>query len=81
MKKIITCRGGLVAAAVFLSVSSVHTQTSAHPCGDLVNLKIENTVITEATEVPEGKPLGVPNPIGQLVSINSLPRHCMAMAR
>ena len=67
----------LAAAILCAGLLPAHAWTQASPCGDLLNLKIDNTIIAEAIDIPAGKPLVAPNAIGQPVPINSLPRHCL----
>ncbi len=46
-------------------------------CADLVRLQISNTTISDATDVPAGKPFSLTNPFGPPIAITSLPAHCL----
>jgi feruloyl esterase len=49
---------------------------AATPCSDLKQLKIDNTTITEAVDVPAGQPITAPA-FGPPVQLTSLPAHCL----
>ncbi len=46
-------------------------------CTDLAKMQVENTTISEAIEVPAGKPLSVGSGFGPPVVVTSLPAHCL----
>ncbi len=70
-----------VFCALMLGASQVWALSSADPiatkCGDLVGMKIANTVISEAVAVPAGQPLTIPGGFGPPSVITSLPAHCL----
>lgn len=67
----------LIAGAVLMAAAlTLHAQPAAS-CGDLINFKIDNTVLTDASDVPADKPFSMPNMGGQQTTVNSLPRHCV----
>ena len=46
-------------------------------CGDLFNMQIDNATVSEAIDVPAGKPLSVGGAYGPPVLVTSLPAHCL----
>jgi hypothetical protein len=46
-------------------------------CADLLKMRIENATISEAVDVPAGKPLSVGGVFGPPVVVTSLPAHCL----
>jgi hypothetical protein len=46
-------------------------------CSDLLKLKIENISISDAAQVPAGKPYSLANPFAPPVVVTSLPEHCV----
>lgn len=63
----------LVLPVVVAALTEPATQTPAKTCPSLAEMKIENTVIFSAKEVPEGASLGSIGPI----SIPPQPAHCV----
>ena len=57
--------------AILLFILTLSTQ--AQNCADLLQLKIENTTLTEASDQPAGRPVTVRNAPGPL----PLPAHCL----
>ena len=53
------------------------TDRAGTKCGDLVKTQIENATISEAVEVPAGKPLTIGGGFTPAVQITSLPAHCL----
>ena len=62
----------------FLLVHAAHAQQQpGTKCSDLLNLKIENASISDAAQVPAGKPYSLTNPFAPPIVITSLPEHCL----
>jgi hypothetical protein len=56
---------------------SANAQQISAKCSDLLNLKIENTTISEASPISAGKPFSVPSLFAAPVVVTSLPEHCL----
>ena len=65
------------ALCLLLALSPSRAQSAAGKCADLAHLQIENTAISEAVDVPAGKPLTVGGGFGPPVEFTSLPAHCL----
>jgi hypothetical protein len=46
-------------------------------CGDLLKMQIDNATISEAIDVPAGKPVSVGGVYAPAVLVTSLPAHCL----
>jgi pimeloyl-ACP methyl ester carboxylesterase len=46
-------------------------------CGELVKMQIDNATVSEAIEVPAGKPVSMGGVYGPAVQVTSLPAHCL----
>jgi hypothetical protein len=53
------------------------TDPAGTKCGDLLNLQIDNAAISEAIDVPAGKPVSVGGVYAPAVQVTSLPAHCL----
>ena len=65
---------GLIGALVIASALPVWAATS---CADLAKLAIENATVSEAVDVPAGKPFPVEGGLGPPVLVTTLPAHCL----
>ncbi len=70
---------GLMTICVIVTVASRAwaADGARTKCGDLVRLQMENATISDAVDVPAGKPLSVGGGFGPAVQVTSLPAHCL----
>jgi pimeloyl-ACP methyl ester carboxylesterase len=59
------------------SAKHVLAADTAAKCGDLLTLQIDNATISEAVDVPAGKPLSVGGGFTPPIEVTSLPAHCL----
>ena len=69
--------------ALFVIVSGSMLGQAADPssvlssrCADLLKMRIENTALSVATELPAGAPVQVGGGYGPPITVKSLPAHC-----
>ena len=53
------------------------TEQAAGRCGELLKMRIDNATLSEAVDVPAGKPVSVGGVYSPAVQITSLPAHCL----
>ena len=53
------------------------TDQTGTKCSDLVKVQIDNATISEAVDIPAGKPFTVGGGFTPAVQVTSLPAHCL----